>query len=109
VQVALQNMRNEAESISNEIIIGARKHCLNSIDVGPAAGPQQKEGEWKIAERAKRRRTRAQSPVFPNGSSSREESLAQFDTIREMKIKIEQQAQALTSLTKENEEVGSFI
>jgi len=104
-------MRNEAESISNEIIIGARKHCVNSIDVDLAAGPQQKEGERKIVEKAKRRRTRAQiqSPLFPNGSSSTEESLAQLDTIREMKIKIEQQAQALTNLTKENEEVSSFI
>ncbi len=109
MQVALQNMRNEAESISNEIMIGVRKHCLNSIDVGPAAGPQQKEGEWKVVERAKRRRTRAPSPLSPNGSSSREGSVGQFDMIREMKIKIEQQAQALTSLTKENEEVSFFI
>lgn len=115
-------MRNEAASINNEISIAIRKQYSNLIGIDPTASPQQKEGKLKAVEeqglplvigngayRAKRRRTRAPSPFSPNGSSSKEGSLAEFDTIREMRIKIEQQSRALASLSKENEEVSSSI
>ncbi len=114
VQIVMQKMRNEAESMSNGIILATKKH--NQINLNSVAGPLQKEesettisGEYPSQEsrdgiyRTKRRRVRAQSQLSPP-----ENMAISLDVIREMKTKIEQQAQALAVLAKENEEVGSL-
>lgn len=105
-QIVMQKMRNEAESLSNGIRLATRKR--NSV-AGPLHEEElryqsQESGDGIFRTTRKRRRVRRHSALE---SSEKDENMAvSLDVIREMKIKIEQQAQALAVLAKENEEVG---
>lgn len=117
VQIVMQKMRNEAESMSNGIMLATRKR--NLVNPNSVAGPHHEEesktmisGGYLLQASGdgmyrKRRKVDLQSPHPPHESSEKDENMAvSLDLIREMKIKIEQQAQALAVLAKENEEVG---
>ncbi|KAF9532959.1 hypothetical protein CPB83DRAFT_903444 [Crepidotus variabilis] len=127
VQIALQQIRNEAEKLQSEVSDGVSMKKRNFESTSLSAGYSPDTGpNWlsltatgdssstiseagEIFNGTKRRRIRPSSPHSPRGTPDKNggsmlEQL-QAEMIRDMKLKIDEQAKILTGLAKENDKL----